>query len=161
MSDIELSVESNGRLEAIIKQVSRFGEFVDGVVREAVTKDISPILLPAAQAEPGPVARPIEWTSPKQRRYVMMMIMKGLIPAPYIRTHALSQAWAFTVTTEPNVTQVTLANSASKFRYVEGLDQQQFHKNTAWLTATDRIPAWTDITVEKLTDALHTAWGGI
>lgn len=159
MSDIQVAISSNGKLTRLVNVVSHAPFFVDGIVRQAVVNDISPAILPEAQAEPGPVATPIEWTSPKQRRYVMMMIRKGLIPAPYVRSHALSQAWAFSVKTTSNDTTVTLANSSSVFQYVEGLNQQRFHANTGWLSASDKIPVWGDIVVSKIVDALQTAWG--
>ncbi len=159
MSDIQVSLRSNGRLAAVINVVSNAQFFVDGVVRQAVTNDIAPVILPEAQAEPGAVARPIEWASEKQRRYVMMMIKKGLIPAPYIRTHALSQGWQFSVKTGSNDTTVTLANSSSKMTFVEGENQQPFHRNTGWYRASERIPAWSNTIVTMIITALQQAWG--
>lgn len=159
MSDIQVSITSNGKLAALVNVVSHAPFFVDGIVRQAVINDISPAILPEAQAEPGPVAKPIEWASEKQRRYVMLMIRRGLIPAPYIRTHALSQAWAFGVKTESNSTTITLANSASKFPFVEGENQQPMHRNTGWLRASERVPVWGNTVVGMVVVALQSAWG--
>lgn len=159
MSDIQVAITSNGKLRSVVNVVSHAPFFVDGIVRQAVTNDIAPAILPEAQAEPGAVAKPIEWTSVKQRRYVMMMIRKGLIPAPYVRTHALSQAWAFNVKTTENDTTITLANGSSVFQFVEGLNQQRFHQNTGWLQASEKIPVWGDMIVTKVIEALQTAWG--
>lgn len=159
MSDIQVSITSNGKLAALVKVVSHAPFFVDGIVRQAVVNDISPAILPEAQAEPGPAAKPIEWTSIKQKRYVMAAIRRGLIPAPYIRTHALSQSWAFGVATESDSTTITLANSSSKFPFVEGASREKFHANTGWLYAPDKIPIWGNMVVGMLVTALQSAWG--
>ena len=43
--------------------------------------------------EPGPFRGRYPWKSEKQRRYVMMMISRGLIKVPRPRTHRYSRGW--------------------------------------------------------------------
>lgn len=38
-------------------------------------------------------SKPVRWTSPKQRRYVMWLWKTGKITLPYKRTHKLSKGW--------------------------------------------------------------------
>lgn len=86
--------------------------------------------------EPGPAKHPIRWTSEKQRRYVMAKLRKrGQIP--YVRTHALVNAWQARQYTTEAGGFLTVTNTSSVYPFVMGDParpqyQQQFHLNTGW-----------------------------
>jgi hypothetical protein len=123
-------------------------------------------LLAQLQQEPGPPKYPIRWTTERQRRafFATNGFGRGI---PTKRTHAISQAWQVTINVEqitrfqvftnnliaflarfkvsdaptpplPTVI-VDVSNPVSYTRYVEGENQQGYHKNTGWLYAPDVI----------------------
>jgi hypothetical protein len=88
--------------------------------------------------EPGPAKHPIQWTSEKQRRYVMRKLRKrGQIP--YRRSGALVNAWRSRRYTTKAGGFITVTNDSSIYPFVMGDPdradwQQQFHINTGWPT---------------------------
>jgi hypothetical protein len=118
------------------------------------------------QQEPGSPKYPIRWTSERQRRafFATDGFGRGI---PTKRSHALSQAWQVIVNVEqitrfqvftnsliaflaqfkiteaptppPPTIIVDVSNPVSYERYVEGENQQGFHKDTGWLYAPDVI----------------------
>jgi hypothetical protein len=123
-------------------------------------------LLAQLQQEPGPPKYPIRWTSERQRRafFATDGFGRGI---PTKRSHAMSQAWQVTINIEqitrfqvftnrlisflarfkiteaptppPPTIIVDVSNPVSYTRYVEGENQQGFHKDTGWLYAPDVI----------------------
>jgi hypothetical protein len=123
-------------------------------------------LLAQLQQEPGPPKYPIRWSSERQRRafFASDGFGRGI---PTKRSHAMSQAWQVSVNVEqitrfqvftntliaflarfkvadaptppPPTIIVDVSNPVSYTRYVEGKDQQGFHKDTGWLYAPDVI----------------------
>jgi hypothetical protein len=118
------------------------------------------------QQEPGSPKYPIRWPSERQRRafFATDGFGRGI---PTKRSHALSQAWQAIVNVEqitrfqvftnsliaflaqfkiteaptppPPTIIVDVSNPVSYERYVEGENQQGFHKDTGWLYAPDVI----------------------
>lgn len=159
MLHFEASIEGADTVHNLLYTIEHLDDFVVSTTKEAVYSDIAPVVLPEAMAEPGAVARPIQWTSAKQRRYVMMKIRKGEIQAPYVRTHAVSRGWNYDVTVvEGDYTEVSLSNKASYFRFVEGINQQRFHANTGWLSAPAKASQWLAITLAGLQSAFERKW---
>lgn len=159
MFNATITVEDNGRFAQIEGVCQNFEAWVTDIVVPVVEEEVAPAILPEAQAEPGPVKVPIMWTSPKQRRFVRMMQKKGLIPVPYVRSHGISQGWAFSVVSVSGQgVIVALGNSAPGFEYAEGSQQQGWMRNTGWLTAGERAPKWGETTVLILSGAINEAW---
>jgi len=100
--------------------------------------------------EPPPAVHPIEWTSPKQRRYVMMKLREQN-NLPYRRTHRQSTGWRVTV---DSPLDVLFSNSNPAAQFVQGLYQQKFHANTGWPYAPVVIASYS----EAITDELATAY---
>jgi hypothetical protein len=125
-------------------------------------------LLAQLQQEPGPPKYPIRWTTERMRRafFASNGFGRGI---PTKRSHALSQAWQVTINVDqitrfqmftnnliaflarfkitepptpiPPMIIVDVSNPVSYERYVEGVNQQGFHKDTGWLYAPDVINA--------------------
>jgi hypothetical protein len=123
-------------------------------------------LLAQLQQEPGAPKYPIRWSSERQRRafFASNGFGRGI---PTKRSHAMSQAWQVSINVEqitrfqvftntligflarfkvtepptppPPTIIVDVSNPVSYTRYVEGEDQQGFHKDTGWLYAPDVI----------------------
>lgn len=159
MFNVSVEFIDNGRFNATSENVEFVAEFIDEIVRQEVRDNISPTVLPNFEEEPGAVRRPIHWTSAKQRRFVMRMQKLGLIPVPYVRTHSLSQSWTFTVTTIPEqATIVSLGNSSPHYHFVEGLNQQGFHKDTGWYYAPDRAMGWSGEVMGMIQHSINSWW---
>jgi len=113
--------------------------------------------------EPGPVKRPIQWTSEKQRRAVMAKLRKqGNIP--YQRTQRLSKSWFIRLDEQRNGFAMTIANSVKYAPYVVGNirrgsgpdPQQRFHKNTGWFPVALTIDFWLESYTEAFTTRFTT-----
>lgn len=106
-------------------------------------------------AEPGGAVHPIQWTTPKQRRYFFWAVKKkiikgytlddkGNITSGYKRTGAVTEAWEVTWFSDPQNLlngDLTLQNDNPVTRYVHGgfteetQQQQRFHLITGWANA--------------------------
>lgn len=106
-----------------------------------VTQRLGPALVAAGEhlrdtidVYPPPVKRPIQWTSQKQKRYVLANVK----PLPYRRqVHPKSQQLAKSFRLRLKRTYVELFSLAPYAQYVIGTKQQQFHKNTGWVNVSD------------------------
>ena len=157
MITLSLEVQDPGIIDAYAYLLAHSGEFVQTVTRRTVEEDIAPVMLPDFQQEPGAVAKPIVWTSLKQRRYVMLQIRKGEIKS--VRTHAISKGWKLnTVQVGADMTSIQLTNDADGVDFVEGNRQQQFHKNTGWINAPDLIQEWLPIVTDEMETAILKAF---
>lgn len=93
--------------------------------------------------EPGKPRYPIRWTSDAQRRYVFSQVLKkdkkGKI-IPYTRTGKYAAAWQWNAKTTAQGGIFEITNTAQTARkepleqYVQGVRQQQFHKDTGWVS---------------------------
>lgn len=90
--------------------------------------------------EPGDPVHPIDWTSEKQRRYVLGVVLKkdadGNI-IPYERTHALINSWQVVQQWADGAFTLALESDADAAQFVMGLHQQRFHYNTGWQNIRD------------------------
>jgi hypothetical protein len=107
--------------------------------------------------EPGPVVCPIEWTSERQRRYVLGYVLErdaeGHI-IPYQRTHELIEGWEVVLQLAGDSFAVALTNPFSYTVFVMGKWQQRFHANTGWASALDAA----QVMSLETNDLLITAW---
>lgn len=109
-------------------------------------------MIVALSQEPDKPDEPIQWTSPRQRRFVMAKLRRqGNLP--YKRNHRQSQGWRVVLLSlgEDSGT-IGVQNSSPITRYVQGDDQQGFlHK---WPLARTVIRAHQ----EPLQNATINAW---
>ncbi len=120
----------------------------------------------------------VNWTSPKQRRYVMWLVSSGQLELPYKRTGALGRGWRGDVTLDfgaKNLLTVRIENVAKQrigkdkgkpfAQYVMGniglgksrrsqtrynRPQQGFHQETGWSLAYEIIQP----TVDEIEEAV-------
>lgn len=129
-----------------------FENFVQGIdavnqqILNEVRDEIAPDALQELSVDAPPVARPIQWTTPKQMRYYFGVVAKrdsqGNI-IPYKRTGKLRNAWVVEV--RGNAIVIENPSAISKFVYGSLAQnrsaalrfQQGFHANTGWQPATD------------------------
>lgn len=94
----------------------------------------------ALGAEPGPVVRPIRWTSRRQKWAYLFTNGFGN-GIPYVRKRRIVQGWRFEAVMggadEP--AQLQLYNSAPQHVYVQGVFQQGFHRTTGWINAQEAV----------------------
>lgn len=158
MIDIEFSVTDPGLVDAYAELCRHVPDFVNTVTNQAVNV-VGPLALDDFRQEPGAVKTPIKWTSAKQRRYVMMLKRMGLIPSPYVRTHALAKGWTLTVVYTPGeLSSIELTNPVEYATYVIGLRRQDFHATTGWYYAPDKAAEWVAIFTDEVERALVKAW---
>lgn len=118
--------------DLILKHMNK----VPGLTRGFVTKLVNArrrLILERLQTEPGPPQYPIRWKSERQRRYVMWLL-RALGNLPYVRTHALSQAWVVRVlfNQKDRGGTVEIANPSDVAQFVYGPHQQPYHIDTGW-----------------------------
>ena len=106
-------------------------------------------------SDPGPVKKPIDWTSVRQRAafFASNGFNKGI---PYKRTGQLRTSWVVVVSTQLRTNLITLRNPKPYADYVyPGPHQQQMHINTGWGKRFDQY--YTDL--ERLEDIeIASAW---
>ena len=159
MIDLQLNIKDLGKIAALKKHLSQTSDIVAGIVLRTVNESqLGSDILSDFQAEPGSVHKPIEWTSAKQRRYVMMKIRKGEIKSPYVRSHVLSKGWKFFATRESkNTTTLNLENDTPYADYVEGKHQQRFHANTGWFQDVSLARKWLPVIRKAIIDGIRAA----
>lgn len=147
MRGTNVSVTDNGIIAAYEELMRSAPEFiyvnannaVEGVKEEMIT-DLS--------VEPPKANASIQWTSDKQRRYVMSKFRKKL---PYPRQHYVSQGWRIEVLYTPaEMTSIQVYNASRSYRFVEGLYQQAFLRTIGWLYAPDRLEYWAQILEDRV-----------
>lgn len=121
-----------------------------------------------------PSEYPIEWTSEKQRRYVMGFVLKrdeeGNI-IPYQRTGRMANAWEFDVVTGADGIAFIIQNPIAYSRFVVGtlaqninratVPQQRFHRRTGWVAATETVQFWLDVLDEEYEYRVDERMGGV
>lgn len=107
-------------------------------------------------SDPGPVKRPIDWTSVKQRAaFFATNGFGGGIPTK--RTDKLRTSWVVIVGTQLRTNLITLYNNRPEAKFVyPGADQQRFHRNTGWGRDFDKYTQ----DLERTEDVeIANAWG--
>ncbi len=93
---------------------------------------------------------PLEWTSEKQRKYVMGFVLKG---KPYQRSGDTARKWKYRVTTRNNKIEMKIENRSPHSKFVYGdigmrrgasrelylKPKQRFHTITGWPSAYEII----------------------
>ena len=100
---------------------------------------------------PPKVKYPIEWTSERQRRAFFATNGFGRgIPTP--RTGALSAGWRSQVRGYKRGGDLKIWNDVDYERFVTGVNQQRFHRNTGWQSSDAIIAGIADEAERELTD---------
>jgi len=132
-------------------------------ILEEVLDEIEPDLITELSEDAPPVARPIQWTSERQRRAYFATDGFGA-GIPYRRTGKLRKAWIVEI--RGNAIVVENPSEVSKFVYGSLAQnrsqalrfQQRFHVNTGWQPATDTVKKHLDragdLYIEKFDDRL-------
>lgn len=107
------------------------------------------LLLTLVQTTPPPAKKPIEWTSDKQRRFVMAKLRRE-DNLPYKRTGRANASWRVELKQEGNTSRIVVQNTWDASQFVYGTlnmksrnaalaVQQKFHRNTGWPLAVDIV----------------------
>lgn len=119
----------------------KFAAVVNGIGAQ-VARDYTP-QAQQAFADPGPVSRPIEWQSERQRKafFATDGFGKGI---PTRRTGKVVRGWQFLWTPEDTGGRLTLTNRVPYAKFVYGgfragnTFQQRMHIKTGWVKAIDQ-----------------------
>jgi hypothetical protein len=140
-------------LDNLIDAVSNADSIMQGV-GQAVYDQWANQMLAELRTEPGAAKKPIQWTSDKQRRYVMAKLREE-DNLPYKRTHQLSEGWESSYVLEGNGIVIIVRNPAPSAKFVYGSlaknpaqalrFQQQFHRNTGWQFARNTVYLWLEV----------------
>lgn len=109
---------------------------------QAITHAVGELVRDEIATYPGPVVRPIDWASEKQRRYYFASRRDyGLQPGYTRLSDFMSQRLKESWTTDPLGIHDAVVTSRATYAYwvqsVEG--QQPFHKNTGWITDEEAV----------------------
>lgn len=144
MLEVEVEIIGDEILDSVIEACEDFPGLIPEVMDETI-EQIGPDILGAFQQEPGPSGLQKNWTSDKQRRFVWGKITRGEWTSPFPRQHAISQGWKiYAVSYSAGEASGILENEVEGVEYVEGVEQQQWHKQTGWLYAPDLAAEWSD-----------------
>lgn len=92
----------------------------------------------------------LRWKSPKQRRYVMMLLREENNLPYQRRAIGIPESWTVTV---DDPLDVLVKNSDPATRYVQGEDQQPYHIDTGWGYAPGIIREYANAITEDLMHA--------
>ena len=153
MAKSMLSINPNNRvLQQLVEQMERTPKLLKKELKKTLNKTSNVVKQEMKKEVPQGAKHPIEWTSEKQRRFVMAKL-KEEGNLPYRRTNEIVNGWRFRVNAKGGINiGVEFTNISPKARFVIGGDQQKFHANTGWIHANDsmrkHIPRYVDA-VEK------------
>lgn len=118
-------------------------------------------LLSALQVEPGPVKKPIQWTSERQRKayFATNGFGRGI---PTGRSGRMAKRWQVKSAIQSGRFTITVINDSPGAQFVYGTlnmrsfaeamrPKQQFHINTGWLNAQPIVKQFTE-TARKETE---------
>lgn len=162
--------ELTGRIRAIDDLEAYLDSFNSIAAEEfqTVFPPIQKAALSELETEPGPVRKPIVWTSDKQRKAFFATDGFGS-GIPYRRSGALSRSWQFDGSAQAGEINARIQNTnpASQFVYGSlaqsnpGRFQQQMHINTGWQRAYDTVHYWLNALKEDYTAAMRERWGDV
>lgn len=122
-------------------------EGIDGAVRlldrsfapvmQTITLAVGELVRDEIGTYPGPVVRPIEWASPRQRAYYFAMRRQVGLDLEYTRisdpmSQRLKESWTSDQIGAHDAVVTSRADYAYWVQSAEG--QQPFHRNTGWIT---------------------------
>jgi hypothetical protein len=129
-------------------------------VGKRVFETIEQPFLADLQRIPGPVARPIEWTSEKQRRafFATNGFGRGI---PTKRIGRMARAWVVRSAIQAGRFRIIAENPIPESKFVYGFvsasslseaqkPQQRFHRNTGWHSAYSVSQRWMNTTKQEI-----------
>lgn len=133
----------------------------------AVWQPIQTAMLRELKTVPGRVRYPIDWTSAKQRRFVMMTLRRNN-NLPYQRTGRIPAAWQASARFNGGQIQAIVENSEPASRFVYGSlarngggFQQRFHRNTGWQEANQTVAFWFTALQQDFIQAMQSRLGDL
>lgn len=120
-------------IKGIDKLLAKIGQGRGERAIEATTRGIAELLKGMIAKYPGPVKRPIQWTSPAQRAWYMHA-RQGM--GPYRRnsdpwSQRLGPSW----TTQQRGLDAVVGTRVTYAKWVQSEENQQpMHRNTGWVT---------------------------
>lgn len=125
---------------------------------KAITRGVAEVLKGKLAQYPGPVAKPIQWASRKQRAWYMAA-RKGM--GPYRRN---SDPWSQRIgpswTTENRGLDAAVGTRVTYAPWVQSAEKQQpMHRNTGWITDRGAIQqAEQERVAERVTERVVQSW---
>lgn len=111
-------------------------------LRPSVSQRVDTTLRVEPPVRSWPDDYPIEWTSEKQRRYVMAFVLErdanGNI-IPYERTHEYVHGWHVQGNYAHGLTAIEVFHDSDVADFIGGRRQQRFHRITGWANAPDTL----------------------
>ena len=143
-------------------------------IAEYTSAEVQPFLIDELGYYPPrrqyPADYPLEWTSERQRKFVMAKLRREN-NIPYRRTYRLRAGWrvglsrvgggfAFRVENASDYAQFVVGSLAKDTSRAQAY-QQQFHRKTGWVLASDTIAFWFDAFTERLNENVQQELGYI
>jgi hypothetical protein len=151
------AIADTSGIDAQIKLLDEHDKIVAAAGQRAYNR-VAPEALAELRQEPPKARRPIEWTSDRQRKKVMILY-RELGIKEWTRTHALSQAWIMRSVIDGKVFRIELENPSPIAKFVYGSMaktrasalrfKQKFHTNTGWQDATTTGAKWTQAMIDE------------
>lgn len=126
----------NDIFDAIADGAKKLPTLMNTAVQKRALPKIRRRVLARLRTMPPPAKHPIQWTSERQRKFVMAKLRREN-NLPYRRTGALVKNWKVIIVLKPDRADIVAENDSSVGRYVFGEQQQRFHRNTGWYRADD------------------------
>lgn len=125
-----------------LRNLQQVHEIVPDAVEKYTHREVRPFVSQridkTLRRDPGPVRYPIQWTSDKQRRYVMAKLRKeGNLP--YKRTWRYVKGWRVRANYKHGLTSIAVYHEDEVADFIGGRRQQQYHHNTGWANAADTL----------------------
>jgi hypothetical protein len=163
-----------------------FTSLVQEVGRE-VWEPIIPRMLDDLREYPGAPSYPIDWTSERQRLFVLALLRRQAIERGdftrgprggivitdlrYQRTFDLREGWTAEVVTSGSGVILRVGNSAGAVKFVVGSlnfrslgearePQQRFHADR-WQLAAETVRFWFAVAQKEMTDQVNQAFGDL
>lgn len=111
-------------------------DFAQKDLRPFASKRVDTTLRVEPPVRSWPGDYPLEWTSEKQRRYVMWKL-RSTGNLPYQRTHQYVRGWHVQGVYTHGLTSILVFHDDEVADFVGGRRQQRFHRITGWANAPD------------------------
>jgi hypothetical protein len=135
MFAVDLVVDDTA-LQALREAHRRIPDAIARYVRRELRPYASQRVDRTLRQAPGPVVYPIQWTSARQRRYVMAKL-RADGNLPYQRTGRYVRGWHVEGDYTDVFSGITLRHDWDGATYVGGRQQQAMHQNTGWPNAVE------------------------
>jgi len=151
ISDVIVTID-----DSLFNRIATTAQKSPGLMGTAFKREVRRIrktALARLHEQPGPVKRPIRWTSACQRCafFATNGFGRGI---PTKRTGKLVEAWRVEYVDEDDAGVLRIYNPSPVEQYVTGVNQQGFHRDTGWYYSPDILA---DLQVEAQ-ERLEETW---